>query len=170
MDIHSEEARAQLEDRILQALGESSKDPGLRELLARPEFRPVLGLAQIQSALQTKLITDRMPGGFFIYWADGEEEVLYANQAVARLFGCETMEEFQRLTGNTFRGMVHPEDLEGVERTIQEQIAASQYDLDYVEYRIVQRDGSLRWVEDYGHFIHNETGRDLFYVFVADAT
>lgn len=126
--------------------------------------------ALLQSALQIKQVTDQMPGGFFIYRAEGEEELLYANQALARLFGCDTVEEFRRLTGNTFRGIVHPEDLESVEDSIREQIAASQYDLDYVEYRIVQKDGAVRWVEDYGHFVRDEAGQGLFYVFVADAT
>ena len=37
---------------------------------------------------------------------------------------------------------------------IQRQIAASQYDLDYVEYRIIRKDGEIRWIEDYGHYIH----------------
>lgn len=130
----------------------------------------VESVALVQSALQIQKLIDQMPGGFFIYRAEDEEELLYANQAVARLFGCDTVEELRRFTGNTFRGIVHPEDLESVEASIQEQIESSQYDLDYVEYRIVQKDGSVRWVEDYGHFVRDEAGRGLFYVFVADAT
>ena len=66
--------------------------------------------------------------------------------------------------------MVHPDDLESVHKSIWEQIANSQYDLDYVEYRIIQKGGTIRWVEDYGHFIHSETEGDIFYVFVGDAT
>ncbi len=75
-------------------------------------------------------IIDEMPGGFFIYRAGGEEEILYANAALLRILGCAGREEFCALTGNSFRGMVHPEDLEEVERSIREQIANSQYDLD----------------------------------------
>ncbi len=113
---------------------------------------------------------EQMPGGFFIYRADRGEEILYANQSLLRIFQCETMEEFFQLTGGSFRGFVHPEDLEAVEESIQTQIAASQYDLDYVEYRIRRKDGSIRWIEDYGHFVHDETLGDIFYVFVGDAT
>lgn len=111
-----------------------------------------------------------MPGGFFIYHADGNEEIVYANEAVIRIFGCDTREEFRQLTGNSFRGIVHPDDLEKVEKSIAKQIKESQYDLDYVEYQIVRKDGQLRWVEDYGHFIHNEEIGDFFYVFIGDAT
>ncbi len=114
-------------------------------------------------------IMDEMPGGFFIYRADGNEEIIYANAAMLRIFGCDTMEQFRELTGNSFRGIVHPEDLEAVEESIWQQIRLSHYDLDYVEYRIIRKDGEVRWVEDYGHFIHSEKG-DFFYVFAGDAT
>ena len=105
---------------------------------------------------------DEMPGGFFVYRADDEEQIIYANKSMLHIFKCDTPEEFRELTGNTFKGIVHPEDLETVEQSIREQIAASKYDLDYVEYRILRRDGSIRWIEDYGHFVHSETAGDFF--------
>ena len=113
---------------------------------------------------------DEMPGGFLIYRAGQGEEILYANRALLRIFQCATMEEFMAHTGGSFRGLVHPEDLELVEQSIQVQIAASQYDLDYVEYRVRRKDGVIRWIEDYGHFIHSESAGDIFYVFLGDAT
>lgn len=115
-------------------------------------------------------ILERMPGGLFIYHADGNEELLYLNSAVLRIFGCQTEEEFRELTGFTFRGMVHPDDIEEVENSIRNQIASSVYDFDYVEYRIIQKDGSIRWIADYGHFLHTETQGDIFYVFIDDNT
>ena len=93
-------------------------------------------------------ILEGMPGGLFIYRADETEELLYINSAVLRIFGCETDEEFRTLTGYTFKGMVHPEDLDEVEQSIQTQIANSFYAFDYVEYRIIQKDGTIRWFED----------------------
>ena len=113
---------------------------------------------------------NQMPGGFFIYHADDKEQIIYVNQALLRIFQCETAEEFRRLTGNSFKGMVHPEDLAPVEESIRKQIAQSKYDLDYVEYRIIRRDGEIRWIEDYGHFVRSEIVGDVFYVFLVDAT
>ena len=115
-------------------------------------------------------ITAGMPGGFFIYHADGEERLTYANQALIRMYGCGSLEEFQAYTGYTFPGMVHPEDLNEVEESVRRQIDAGENDLDYVEYRIVRKDGAIRWIEDYGHFVHTERYGDIFYVFVEDAT
>ncbi len=113
---------------------------------------------------------EEMPGGFLIYRADGDEEIIYANRALLRIFQCETMREFRTLTGNSFRGMVHPDDLEEVEESIWAQIASNQYDLDYVEYRIIRQDGAVCRVEDYGHFIHSDRVGNIFYVFITDAT
>lgn len=127
-------------------------------------------LCRRRMAFLFRNFANAMPGGFFIYYADGGEEIVYANEAVVRIFGCETREEFQELTGNSFRGIVHPDDLDRVESSIVQQISESQYDLDYVEYRIVRKDGEVRWVEDYGHFIHSDAIGDFFYVFIGDAT
>lgn len=113
---------------------------------------------------------DEMPGGFLIYHADQDEKIIYANKALLRIFDCSSLKDFRELTGNSFKGIVHYEDLEVVEASIREQIAASQYDLDYVEYRIIRKDGAVRWVEDYGHFIHSPSTGDVFYVFISDAT
>ena len=113
---------------------------------------------------------DEMPGGFLIYHADQSEELLYANQGLLRMFQCGSMEELRAMTDNSFRGLVHPDDRAAVQESIQRQIAASKYDLDYVEYRACRRDGCVRWIEDYGHFVHSEAIGDIFYVFLGDAT
>lgn len=120
-------------------------------------------------AKQIKEFIDEIPGGFFIYKASEGEEILYANKSLLSIFKCKTFEEFLELTGGSFRGVVHPDDLEEVEKSIAEQIANSADDLDYVEYRIICKDGTERRVEDYGHFAHTGSG-DVYYVFISDAT
>ena len=110
-----------------------------------------------------------MPGGFFVYHADGDEAVVYVNEACLRIFGCADEEQFVALTGGAFPGMVHPEDIEAVEHSISRQIQADRYSMDYVEYRIIRRDGSVRWIEDYGHHVTLDAG-EFFYVFINDAT
>ncbi len=115
-------------------------------------------------------IAEGIPGGFFIYHADGDEELIYINKAMLRIFGCDTEEELREHTGNSFKGIVHPDDLDEVERSIEKQITTNSTKLDYVEYRIIRKDGTIRWVEDYGHFMQTEAYGDIFYVFVEDAT
>ena len=109
-----------------------------------------------------------MPGGFFIYQAQQPEKILYANQKVFDIFGCEGLEDFKRLTGYTFKGVVHPEDYAAVTDGIYSQI--SHDNMDHVEYRIVRKDGAVRWVDDYGHYSETEDFGGVFYVFISDIT
>ena len=111
-----------------------------------------------------------MPGGLFIYRAAPPEELLYANQAVFDIFGCKDQEEFRQLTGNTFRGMLHPEDYAAISKSITAQIGSSEDNNDYVEYRIIRKDGEIRWVDDYGHYAETETYGGIYYVFISDIT
>lgn len=136
-----------------------------------PEVRFLLPAnPAMESAYELMRFMDKIPGGFMIYRADGDERIVYANRGLLRIFRCETWEQFREVTGGSFRGLVHPEDLSEVEESIKRQIAESQFDLDYVEYRIVRRDRTTGWIEDYGHFVHSETVGDFFYVFLGDAT
>jgi len=132
------------------------------------------GMLQLDLNEQTlpaiEQITDGMPGGFFIYHADGNEELIYANRAMVGIFGCDSMEDFNEYIGGSFRGLVHPEDLEQVEKSIHSQVSMSSKGLDYVEYRIIRKDGVIRWIRDYGRFVHTNVYGDVFYVFVEDAT
>ena len=116
-------------------------------------------------------VGEQIPGGFFIYRADTRMELLYVNNAVLDMYGCKNEEEFRELTGYTFRGMVHPEDYEKIDQSIREQIhSQDSANRDHVEYRIIRKDGSIRWVDDYGHFAQFPGYGDVFYVFISDIT
>ncbi|MBQ6966554.1 MAG: response regulator [Lachnospiraceae bacterium] len=115
-------------------------------------------------------IGEHIPGGFFIYKAEGDEELLYANSAVFEIFGCEGLDDFKALTGFTFKGMVWPEDYDKISGSIVEQIAENKNDLDYVVYRIKRKDGEIRWIDDFGHYVETEEYRGLYYVFISDIT
>ena len=113
---------------------------------------------------------DESPGGFLIYRAWDDEQILYANRGLLQLFGCGSIGELRTLTGNSFRGIVYPDDLDAVEQSIYRQIGDNAEKLDYVEYRIRRKDGTVRRVEDYGHFVRSRNAGDFFYVFLGDAT
>jgi PAS domain S-box-containing protein len=115
-------------------------------------------------------IVDKMPGGFFIYRADDKEELIYANDVLLEIFGCQNLDEFKNLTGYTFPGIVHPDDLDEVQASIRRQIAIHDKKIDYVEYRIIRKDGTIRWVDDFGRFTHSKNYGDVFYVFLRDIT
>lgn len=119
---------------------------------------------------RARSMNDVMPVGIIIYKADESEKILYANDVLVQLFGCSSQSDFLEYTGGSFKGVVYSEDYLTVERSICEQVSASESRMDYVEYRIQRRDGSLRYVEDYGRLVHEDGVGDVFYVFVMDVT
>lgn len=115
-------------------------------------------------------IGGHMPGGFFIYKAAGNEELIYANKEVFRIFGCADLKEFKELTGYTFKGMVCPDDYDSISASIIQQIDSSEDHMDYAEYRITRKDGKVRWVDDYGHYCDTEAYGGIYVVFISDIT
>ena len=109
-----------------------------------------------------------LPGGFFIYRATGDEELCFADKNVLDLYGCKTEEEFRAYTGNSFRGMVYPDDHERVRSEIYAQTFACGERHDYVHYRILTKQGEIRYVEDFGHLVYDHDGETFFYVFIED--
>ena len=123
-----------------------------------------------QTLAVIKELGGHMPGGFFIYRAQPPEELIYANKPVCDIYGCDGLEDFRRLTGFTFRGMVYPEDYERISASISEQIGSRDDHMDYAEYRIVRKDGAVRWVDDYGHYVETDAYGGVFTVFISDIT
>lgn len=115
---------------------------------------------------------ETMSDGFFIYLADSEERLIYANPRVVHLFGCRTATEFKELTSNTFPGLVHPDDIKRVQWEIHSQVKESDRSMDYIRYRIIRKDGEVRWIDDVGHLETSEyiDGPKMFYVFILDVT
>ena len=115
-------------------------------------------------------IGQHMPGGFFIYKAEGNEEIIYANDATISLFGCDDPDDFKAFTGNSFKGMLHPDDYAKVSDSVNDQIRMSNEKMDHVEYRIIRKDGAVRWIDDYGHYTETDNYGGIYYVFIADIT
>lgn len=140
-------------------------DYNLTEYLLHP-FSDDQNLA----AIQIKQMIDEMPGGFFVYRADQDKKILYANKAMYQLLNCSTKEEFQELTHNSFRGIVYSGDWEDVEKTIAEQTDNHPNNLNDIKYRIVQKGGNIRWIDDYRYFVRSKNKEDIFYVFAGEKT
>ena len=109
-----------------------------------------------------------LPGGFFVYEASGDERILYAGPNVIRLYGCDSFEDFIEYTHGTFEGMVDPGDYHRIQNQIQAQTLFGEKRHDYVRYRIITKQGEIRYIEDFGHLLHSESGRSYFFVFIVD--
>lgn len=113
------------------------------------------------------LDTANAPGGVMAYYADGEEEIIHANQYVIEMCSCSTYEEFLEHTKGSFRGFVHADELERVEEAIWMQVQ-ERSGFDHVFYHIVSKSGRLISIDDYGRLVEQEGERPIFYVFLAE--
>lgn len=165
----------------------TERTPNALDIIVRP-FSPyaprrivnAIEMNQAQRKLRSALANERrtkeeyhhflkrMPGGLFRYHADGDEEFSSISAGLLEMTGYETEQEFREATGNSFKGFVHPEDLEAVEESIAEQMKHG--DTDVVTYRIKKKDGSVRWIEDWGRLVVDEDGVRWFYVATLDIT
>lgn len=114
-------------------------------------------------------VAEGLPGGFFSYHADGALELISFNTELMKMYGCSSAEEFREYVGNSFCGIVHPDDFSRVQRSIGKQITENN-NIDYVEYRIKSKDGTVKYVKDYGRFVKTKNYGDIFYVFLNDIT
>ena len=114
-------------------------------------------------------VAEGIPGGFFSYHADGALELISFNSELIKMYDCKTAEEFREYVGNSFCGIVHPDDFARVQKSIDKQIT-EENPIDYVEYRIITKSGNVKYVKDYGRFVKTKNYGDIFYVFLNDIT
>jgi len=107
-------------------------------------------------------------GAFFIYDADRVGEIKYVSDAVVKMYGYDTTEEFLAAVDYKFENMVYIEDRIEVLNSISEQVIGFDGEYDYVEYRIRKRDGSIVWVEDHGRYTQSVEYGNSYYVFIKE--
>ena len=112
-------------------------------------------------------ISEGMPGGFLIYRDNENLDILYANTRLLQIYECESMDEFRKFTGNSFRGCIHEDDWESIADAIDVQVKFAE-GYDYVQYRARTAKGNIRIIEDFGRRVNSPEYGDIFYVFVID--
>ena len=113
---------------------------------------------------------EHVPGGFLIYRADNQdEEILYANKTLIRMFDCDTYEEFLEHVHGSFKGIVSPEDLDVIEKEIDVQIQSGFDSFDHIYYHINTKSGDIKYIEDFGHYVVDKEEGPLYYVYLVDS-
>lgn len=162
---------AQFEELIADPENVDSRGIYNREEDIRYRNEAIERMIKNRNARYEKIGIAKTRGGFLEYESKGAQRLLNVSQSIAYMFGCDTVEEFRDYVGNSFLGMVHPKDRERIEYEIHHQISSSEWKMDYIEYRILRKDGKVRYVYDYGHLEEGmEEGSSRFYVFLLDVT
>ena len=118
-------------------------------------------------SITLKKLSANLPGTLLVYKADETHEIIFVSDDISKIFECDSVQDFLRFTGGSFANIVYPEDIEEVDKIIQDQINYSG-GYDYITYRIITKNGRIKEVEDWGRFVHDEELGDLFYVYLHD--
>ncbi|MEA5142426.1 MAG: diguanylate cyclase [Oscillibacter sp.] len=118
-------------------------------------------------SVDRKRLLDLMPGEIFRYSAGADDRFDFVSENMLRMLSY-TQETFHKKLGGSFSCMVWHEDRARVLKEVEKQTAVGT--VDECEYRIEKADGTLCWVHDIGHLVHDEAGRPWFYVTVIDIT
>lgn len=99
-------------------------------------------------------IIDTVSG--FIYRDRLDWRAIYMSSGVEKLAGYPAS-EFLREDGISFNDMIHPDDFQRIEKETWEDLNAGR-DFE-VSYRIINREGEVRWVFERGRGIHDQDGK-----------
>ena len=93
------------------------------------------------------------------------------DRSIAHIYRCESVEDFREYVGDSFIGMVHPDDRERIQKEIEEQVSSTEWKMDYIKYRILRKDGTVGYINDFGHLEDGPEAEDQFFqVFLLDVT
>ena len=92
-----------------------------------------------------------------IFTLDAEGNVLYVSSSVKNMLGYNP----EDLTGHQFAELVHPEDLKGVQESIQRTISDGHQTSGGIEYRVRNSSGVWRWHNGTGNIVRDVNGKFL---------
>lgn len=113
-------------------------------------------------------VPENLNGGEYVYSGEGDHEILYADTNVIRLFECDSFEDLIHSIGSRARDMMHPDDYAESQRDINEQTSSIGHRHGYLRYRIVTKNGGIRYTESFGHNVTSADGHVYYYVFIAE--
>ena len=114
-------------------------------------------------------VAEGLPGGFVTYHVEGFREIISFNRELLNIYGCETSEEFRQKTGNTITGLVFPDDIEVLIKSINNQISGSN-DVYNIDFRIKDNKGIVKYVSAMGRHVVTKQYGKICFCFINDIT
>lgn len=126
------------------------------------QYRSLLGFS-------SRDLADNIPGGMMVHKAYGNREILFANDEIISMLGCESLADFMEFTGGTFDGLALPEDLPRVKEAIARQVEAGVTEAKgFADYRVRTKSGDIRNVAANSRLVDVKDFGKLFYVILVD--
>lgn len=109
---------------------------------------------------------ERMPAAAFICRAEGDLEILFANQGLVGLFECDTLEEFLEHVGHSFYGMVSGSQARSIQKEVILQVQEKKQVSGRLFYHIMTKKGNIHLAEEHWALIQDPVEGALFYNFL----
>ena len=106
-------------------------------------------IALYQSEKRFRTLVDKVPGAVYRSRDDADWTVEFISDAIASITGYPAS-DYLPPNHRNLNSSIHPDDRDRVQQTFAD--AAAEQDQFYLEYRMVHRDGSIRWVCEVGDF------------------
>jgi len=102
-----------------------------------------------------RTLVDNIPGAVYRCVLDSDWTMLFISEAIADISGYPAS-DFVKNPVRTFASIIHPEDLANVRQMIQDALVAGKSY--HLEYRIIDKLGSIRWVYEQGQIVYGDDG------------
>ncbi|MGN1023460.1 MAG: diguanylate cyclase [Lachnospiraceae bacterium] len=120
------------------------------------------GIKREQLGFSASSIAAGLPGPFVIFRAEEENQIVFANLDLIRLFGCGDYYDLLQYADSGFLHLVHPDDRTRVQEDMHSMIRQRQESAKEdgasdrcIEFRIVTRDGAVIPVTDVGRLVQD---------------
>ena len=132
------------------------------------EFFPLTKGKEKIAREKIDLAMSTMPGGLIgVYVATGFP-IYFINDRMLEFLGYPSEEEFYKAVASVVVNMIHPDDLPGLRREMQDQLDSSNYCR--TEFRMRKYDGSYVWIHGIGQRTISERGEDVIIAVCYDVT
>ncbi len=121
-----------------------------------------------QKNKQLEIIMNSVSGGLAICRDDEQYSYVYVSEEAARVFGY-TVDEFMQVSGGAVAALIYPNDRERALCGRREGLKSNGQSYEQ-KYRVICKDGSLKWVLDSGRTYENENGEIVIHTLYLDIT
>ncbi len=122
-------------------------------------------------------IVTGLPGAIIVYKFNTNGKIVFANDDVLNLLGCDDMQDFMKFSHEKIYHIVHPDDRARVRRAVFQQYrkqlrekSLNDHMEGFVNCRLLSKQGKPIDVECTGRLVYNRFHGDIVYVFIQDTS
>jgi PAS domain S-box-containing protein len=134
-------------------------DGKIRSVMALGREQLIFGRQDHWDADRLRALIENIPGAIYRCSADPNWTMAFISDQIQEITGYPSS-DFIEDHARTYASVIHPSDRELVEQTVTNAVTAAQPFI--IEYRIITRNNTTRWVRERGRGIYDEDGNVLF--------